>query len=246
MIVFDIETGPLPDALITERVEEPEPAPPPPPFDPRTVKLGNLKDESKRAAKIEQARVQHQLACDNHAAKIEDDREAFWAGAREKAPLDPLTGRVLAIGYQSTDTGQTRLDIDADESSMLSRFWDRYLQVRHGKRQLVGHNIFGFDLPFLVKRSWLLELDVPRQIFARGRWLDNETFVDTLLLWSAGGKVSGKLDVLAQAMGVGAKPEGVDGAMFARLLDEDREAAEAYLRNDLYMTTRVAQRMGLI
>lgn len=245
MIVFDIETGPLPDHVIADRVEEPEPPAAPEPFDPASVKIGNLKDQSKIRAKVDEARRKHEEMAARHATTVAGQRDAWWAKVKERAPLDPLTGRVLAIGYYSTDTEQTCLDIQDDEATMLTHFWARYRQVR-GSRQLVGHNIFGFDIPFLVKRSWLLELDVPRALFSRGRWIDNETFADTMLLWSAGGRVSGKLDVLAQAMGVGAKPEGVDGAMFARLLDENREAAKAYLRNDLYMTCHVAQRMGLV
>lgn len=245
MIVFDIETGPLPDTVLADRVEEPKPAPPPQPFDPSNIKTGNLRDQDKIDAKIEQARQKHQLACDSHTAKVEEDRQAFWADIREKAPLNPLHGRVLAIGYYSTDTEKTCLDIQEDEGAMLTHFWTRYQQIR-GRRQLVGHNVFGFDIPFLVKRSWLLGLDVPPKLFSRGRWIDNETFADTMLLWSAGGKIGGKLDALARAMGVGSKPEGVDGAMFADLLLSDRKAAEAYLRNDLYMTCHVAQRMGLI
>lgn len=164
----------------------------------------------------------------------------------ETAALDPLTGLVLAIGYHSTDTGRTRLDIRDDEAAVLAEFWTRYQQIRQAGRQLVGHNIFGFGLPFLVKRSWLVGIDVPGALFHRSRWLDNTTFTDTLQLWSAGGRSGGTLDVIAQAMGVGGQPEGVDGSMFAHLLQSDPETARAYLENDLMMTARVAERMGCI
>jgi len=68
MITCDIETGPLPEDVILSVL---------PPFDPEDVKLGNLKDPVKVAAKIDEAR-------ENHAAKF-----------IEKAALSPLTGEVL-------------------------------------------------------------------------------------------------------------------------------------------------------
>ena len=65
-------------------------------------------------------------------------------------------------------------------------------------------------------------------------------------VWACGqyGKHA-SLDSLAVAMGVGGKPEGIDGAMFAELLESDPKVARAYLENDLRMTAAVAERMGL-
>lgn len=70
-IFFDIETGPLPENELAALM---------PPFDPSEVKTGNIKDPEKIAAKIAEAEVNHK-------------RDFI-----EKAALDPLTGRVVAIG----------------------------------------------------------------------------------------------------------------------------------------------------
>jgi hypothetical protein len=59
MIVFDIETGPLPSDEIRANSAPFVPAPPPGDFDPSAVKLGNLKDEAKIAAKINDAREEY-------------------------------------------------------------------------------------------------------------------------------------------------------------------------------------------
>ena len=58
-LVFDIETGPLPDDVLKERVPPFDEPPRPGKFDPVTVKLGNLKDEDKIKAKIEAAKKAH-------------------------------------------------------------------------------------------------------------------------------------------------------------------------------------------
>ena len=70
-ILFDIETAPLPESELAALV---------PPFDPAEVRTGNLKDPDKIAAKLAEAEANH--------------RRDFI----ERAALDPLTGRVLAIG----------------------------------------------------------------------------------------------------------------------------------------------------
>lgn len=214
MIVFDLETGPLP----LEQLKATMPA-----FDEAEVKCGNLKDPEKIAAKIAEAK-----------ASYEDDYVS-------KAALSPLTGRILACGYCSTDTGKTVID-GGEEPTIVTAFWQRYERCRQQGRVMVGHNIEQFDVRFLMRRSWLLGLDVPGTVLDRGKWLDAKTFVDTMVLW--GGPV--KLDVLARAFGVGAKTDGVDGSMFAELWAKDRAKAEEYLKNDLEITRKVAERMGLI
>ena len=72
LIAFDIETGPasLEELSLMEV-----------PFDPATVKIGNLKDQVKIEEKIEAARKNHELDFIN------------------KAALSPFTGRVIAIGW---------------------------------------------------------------------------------------------------------------------------------------------------
>jgi hypothetical protein len=57
------------------------------------------------------------------------------------------------------------------------------------------------------------------------------------------------LSNVCRLLGIGSKPEGVDGGDFARLWagnEESRQQAIAYLENDLELTAKLAQRMGVI
>lgn len=246
MIVFDIETGGLSDEILRERMPAVELPPHPGEFRESDVKLGNMKDAAKIKEKIEAARVAHQRAVASFEQDCQDAQAAAWTEFKSRAALSPLTGRVLAIGYFSTDTGNVILDIEDDEVGMLGRFWGQYKKCKAAARKMVGHNINFFDVPFLMRRSWLLGYDVPQAVFDRGRWIDSTTLVDTMQLWGCGGRDPVKLDVLARAFGVGQKPEGVDGAMFAELLKTDEKKAREYLANDLEMTAAVAARMGVL
>lgn len=245
MLVFDIETGPLPDEELRKRVDPFEAPQHPGQFDESSVKLGNLKDAEKIRQKIDEAKQKHAESVAKYEADVTAARSAWWGNAVSRAPLSPLTGRIVAIGYLNTGSGAVALDIQDDEQAMIQRWFTQYKKCRDLNRKMAGHNINSFDVPFIVRRAWLLGCDVPQTILDRGRYLDS-TFVDTMQLWGVGNREPVKLDVVAQAFGVGGKPDGVNGAMFAGLLKTDRPTAEKYLENDLQMTAAVAQRMGVI
>jgi hypothetical protein len=225
-IVFDIETGPLPESELAALV---------PPFDPAEVRTGNLKDPEKIAAKIAEAEVNH--------------RRDFF----EKAALDPLTGRVLAVGLievpacpgpvaEGERSFVFRVVGHDDEAATLREFWD-VCQGDMGRiNEMIGFNTHLFDLPFLIRRSWKLRVRVPR--IRRGRYWADE-MVDLRDAWQLGDRQArGSLDAIAKHLGVGAK--NGSGADFAKLWQSDRAMAVAYLQNDLELTAKVAEVMGAI
>ncbi|HWV98530.1 MAG TPA: ribonuclease H-like domain-containing protein [Candidatus Acidoferrum sp.] len=215
-IVFDIETGPLP---------EPELAALMPTFDAAEVKTGNLKDPEKIAAKIAEAEASHR-------------REFVERGA-----LDPLTGRVIAVGLLYEDSGEFVVIGHDDEASTLREFW-RACQGEMGRiNQMVGFNTWSFDLPFLIRRSFKYRVAVPFGI-RRGRYWGDE-MVDLREVWQLGDRQArGSLDSIAKHLGIGAK--NGDGGAFAELWRTDRAQAVAYLRNDLDLTAKVAEALGVV
>ena len=224
--VFDIETGPLPESELAALV---------PPFDPAEVKTGNLKDPDKIAAKLAEAAANH--------------RRDFF----ERAALDPLTGRVVAIGLLAggemknaegkMEPRQCVILGHEDEAQTLREFW-LVCRGRMGRiNPMVGFNTHLFDLPFLIRRSWKHGIAVPFGI-RRGRYWGEE-MVDVREAWQLGDRQArGSLDSIARHLGVGTK--NGDGKAFAELWRKDRERAEAYLRNDLELTAKVAVALGCL
>jgi DNA polymerase elongation subunit (family B) len=239
IIIFDIETGPLPEAELAAVM---------PPFDPAEVKTGNLKDPDKIAAKIAESEANYH-------------REFF-----DKAALDPLTGRVVAVGmmiYESRGAkppdfsqfesaqrpapadgesiGRFSIIGDDDEARTLRGFLELVRGEMGRVNPLIGFNIFAFDLPFLIRRSWKHRVPVPFGL-RRGRYW-NEQMVDLRDGWQLGDRQArGSLDSIARHLGVGAK--NGDGKAFAGLWQSDRKQAEAYLRNDVELTALVAAALG--
>ena len=226
LIFFDTETGALPERELAAMM---------PAFDPAEVKTGNIKDPEKVAAKIAEAEANH--------------RRDFI----DRAALDPLTGRVVAIGLMKFDLrGEDapsfakggRFDIigHEDEARTLHEFWEVARGEMGRMNPMIGFNIFSFDLPFLFRRSWKHRVPVPFGL-RRGRYW-NDQLLDLRDAWQLGDRQArGSLDSIAKHLGVGAK--NGDGKAFAQLWQSDRKQAEAYLRNDIELTAKVAEALGV-
>lgn len=212
MIIFDIETGPLPDEQIL------------PLFDVDGVKFGNTKDEAKRAAIVEAAKAKFV----------------------ERAALDPLTGQVVAIGYHAAEAEPVVIGVGwsvKTEADVLAHFWETFAYCSKAKRPLAGWNTHGFDLPFLVRRSWINDVAVPQGLLERGRYW-HETFVDLMQIFSCG-KYGDFVSLHRACQAFGLAGKNGSGADFHRLWTEDRDKAIAYLLNDVKQTYEVAARMGV-
>ena len=179
--------------------------------------VGNTKDPAKVAAQVE-------------------EQKAAWI---EKAALSATTASVAIIGMLSASSTIIMRADDHEERTMLSQFW---AHIHSTGALIVGHNLRSFDLPFLIRRSFIKGVIVPLGVLHKGR-LD-ERFIDTMEVWAAGewgAKIS--LNNLAKALGVGEKSGS--GADFGTLWASDKSAAIEYCKHDLELTRKCAERMGL-
>jgi len=245
-VVFDIETGPLELAALKEILPgwDSSTMPHPGEFDPKSVKTGNLKDQAKIDAKIQEARESHIERVNNHGLDALRAEQNYWSEASSKAALSAATGRVVAIGCKTSAKLSIAAIGEKSEWQLLTDFWTLYEQLRKSDRNLVGFNSNEFDIPFLAQRSVVLGVPVPRTLMKQGRYLD-EMFIDLRKVWSFGAKPAGSLDMVCRACGIPGKPEGVNGAMFADLYfnPDTRDEAIEYLENDLEMTFALAERL---
>ena len=235
-LAYDIETAPLPDDQLLRFFVPPIPAE----FDPAAVKIGNLIDPAKIAAKIAAARAKH-------AAEAPTEEDAFDT-FRNEAPLSALYGRVCAIGYgvcQPDGSAEAFLDIawpPSEEEHMLVRWWNVVVECRRRHGQLISFNGERFDLPFLTRRSWAHGMRPPSLRDKYNKW---DSSIDLRNHWCMGDYTQkGKLDDIARCFGLGGKLEGVTGAGFWKLLrDSQFGIAADYLRSDITATAAVAHRI---
>lgn len=251
--VFDIETGSLPLPELKNILPAYDPAsigPHPGRFNEADVKLGNLKDQDKIREKIEAAKKKHEEAVEKYELDQQNGEANYWVGIQSRAAMSALTGQVVAIGYKSAKNsviiGQG--EKNHTELTILKDFWNRYSALRAETRHVIGFNITEFDIPFIVQRSFILGVDVPKSVFSQGKYLDS-IFIDLRKVWGAGlWKAEGTLDAICKACRLGKKTEDVSGAEFAGLWlnPETREKARGYLANDIEMTWALADRLGVL
>lgn len=249
-VIFDIETGPQPLEKLQSFMPPFDPASlgkRPETFDPHTVKLGNLKDKALIEEKIAKAREAHEKSIAEFDDKLANGEKNYWSDILARAALDALTGRVIAIGYSGKKVQIDAVSESKTEEMIIANFWKTYEGLAKSGRKIVGFNIEEFDIPFLVQRSYILGIAVPRSLFSQGKYLDS-TFIDLRKLWKAGRyQATGTLDSICRACGIGGKPDGIDGSMFAELYFDParRDEALKYLLNDLDMPRKLAERMGI-
>jgi hypothetical protein len=226
---MDIETLALPD--FRERVG---------PQLERVMRLGNMRLE------------QQQRYLDDIAA---EEERCYQLGS-----LSATSGRILSIAVhvgsipglefagieQSQSEHVFGIDEDGneeDERQALVRFVSLLKDFDADSDELVGHNIIGFDLPFIFQRCMvhcisgrpLVDL---RDYNVRGVF-------DTMHHWWLGAKRNVSLDDIAWAMGIeSSKTSEVEGSKVFDLYQAGRlEAIREYNLNDVRVTRKVYERM---
>jgi DNA polymerase elongation subunit (family B) len=168
------------------------------------------------------------------------EKRAAWI---EKAALDALTGRVLAVTFAEGD-GEAEFFCHDEEAVLLRKSLETIGRSFDLNEPIIGFNIRNFDLPFLIRRAWIKGVPVPRILLNEVQTYRSDLIVDLLQVWLAGSRdFSGQsLGNICKRCGLGEK--NGDGKDFAKLLAENPEQAKAYALNDLELTRKLAHRMG--
>lgn len=252
MIVFDIETKPRPD--LVRRFIEPYPA-----FNPDEVKYGNTKDPVKRAELLATKEAEHK------AGEV-----TYWKNAEERAALNPLTAEVLCVGLLVEGDlyilGQNVCGC-VDERGVLIQFWDTFRAGSNAGEKFLfwsgnGNPATNFDVDMLVRRSWILGVEVPPSVF-NGRFLSSkiedaaarylmyqrEAFcclsraADELGLFQPGCDFTPKGEAdLVTGENFHLWWDGKAGNLVAP--EEQQKLAVKYLTNDLRLLEAIANRLG--
>jgi len=157
----------------------------------------NYKDEAKIQAYIEEARAKQQ----------------------EKMALDKRACEIVTIGWAAPSGAIHCEDRGArgSEADLLGRFWWTIDTI--GPIQLVGFNIYNFDLPIIMRRSCLL--GVKPTVQWRARKYQQEPVLDLMQEWVGWDGFCSLKDVCREC-GI-PEPEG-DGADVATMTPEERIA----------------------
>jgi predicted PolB exonuclease-like 3'-5' exonuclease len=173
--------------------------------------------------------------------KIKADLENKKQDYIDESALFAERGYIVVIGI--FDEARKTTFLEGDEKTILKAFWKLWSDTTGA---VIGHNIKGFDIPFLMRRSWLNGIPAPAGVI-RGRYL-TDRIIDTMELWSCGNyRETISLNNLAIAFGLpGKNGNGKDFAGQYMLGGDYRKKALEYLKNDLFLTHTVALGMGVV
>jgi hypothetical protein len=223
---YDIETVPSQD--LPEECR--------PKFDEESVKLGNLKDRFKIAAKI-------------------DEERAIWESKLDKTmSLDPDLCQVCAFVGIPSDGGQSLGLIasnQAEEHDLLVYAWAWIKGMCKQGIPVVSFNGKSFDLPVLRRRAMFSDVSVhPGMYDSLTRRFSMDYHVDLMEALAHRNVFSGKpefhsLDYYLKRFGIGNKFAGLTGADVYPMFKEGKITdILAYCRDDVDKTAELFRRVG--
>jgi hypothetical protein len=174
--------------------------------------------------------------------------------------LSATSGRVLCIAvhvgpvpgldFEGVQLGETEhaFGIDAEgneqeEKQALTEFLAFMSSFDSDTDEVVGHNVIGFDLPFIFQRC--LANNIPARPFVNLSEFHVRGVFDTMHHWWLGGKRHVSLDDIAWALGIeSSKTAEVEGSKVFDLYAAGRLAEiREYNLNDVRATRKVYERM---
>jgi hypothetical protein len=178
--------------------------------------------------------------------KIKADIEKRTADRDEKLALDWNVGRIVAIGWWM-EQGDTQVYLGKDEHSEATALMLFWREARN--RTIVGFNIKGFDLRFMVRRSQLLGITYPQLDFGKySRKGIHDLYLD--LTFGDGvydqGAMRRTLRAFAKRFGIPMN-DPIKGADIPALVAAGEwERVAAHVRSDVELEVALARKIGVL
>jgi DNA polymerase elongation subunit (family B) len=164
------------------------------------------------------------------------------------------------VRFEESDKGERipkahiRSFIDENEKDILQSFFkvlEKHFQLDKNSQQkfICGHNIREFDIPFICRRTVILQLlplPEPLQLFGKKPW-EVKHLLDTMEFWKFGdNKAFTSLELLAHALGIPSPKSDLDGSQIAQVYwrERDLERIKNYCEQDVKTTMQLALRLA--
>ena len=173
----------------------------------------------------------------------------------EKAPLYSEYGKIIVItcgGFKGDKIPTISFYDESDEKKILTEFFN-FIERKLSKNPstcIVGYNINGFDVPFIIKRGFINNITtLPSifKIFDKKPWELSAKFKDLFLLWQLNTRNFVSLDAVASCLGLETHKDTMDGSMVAPTfyLEKNLEKIVDYCEKDVILTGNLMKRLML-
>jgi predicted PolB exonuclease-like 3'-5' exonuclease len=178
---------------------------------------------------------------------LDANLETETASKVAKTSFDGLYGSIACICYAIDDESHVSFvsSHEDGEKKMLENFFNHLIDLSYRKPlTVIGHNVAGFDLPFLKHRCILNGVKPIKSIVdAMNAKPWDSCIADTMLMWSNDREKRVSLDKLSKALGIGGKGD-FNGSMVAHAWDNgEYEKVIKYCQNDVTLTRNVYHKL---
>ena len=215
------------------------------------VKVGNLKDPAKIAAKVTAKEVEICAKCRHDIHKVEETTAQLHRQWLDRRQLHPFTGEVYCLGVAlgaSAEAISHNVHF-ADENNGEAALLSKAHQYIEGADLVFGHNILNFDLPFLAWRMVRVSIGLPRPMGSTPAGFFCGNFQDSLNIMKrqfGDTKGFGKLDEVCRFLGLSLKPRPEGEETSANFAKWDRDAQRKYQLHNLEVTVEIGKRLGVL
>lgn len=173
---------------------------------------------------------------------------------QSEAALYPEWGRIICISI-----GQIRVDenenmkfaaktfYEGDEKQIIEDFNETLKKIffKIPNIKLVGHNVRGFDIPYICKRSIVNGVAIPRQLHMQKIKPWESCLLDTAEIWKFGGWNGAKLGVICELIGIPSPKEKMEGGEVGREYYKGNiDKIVEYCERDIKATANVMLKMS--
>ena len=175
---------------------------------------------------------------------LADNRDKVGDEQWLKTSFDGGVGQCVCVGFAVNDeparvVSVHSLDRDS-EAAMLRAFFSALFDANHV--QLIGHNIVGFDIPFLWKRAMVLNVKPPYN-WPRNPKPWSELICDTMTLWDSQQRAGGSMDRICRLMGIPGKGDFSGADVWPAIERGEYQRVQDYCRDDVERTRAMHLRM---
>ena len=183
---------------------------------------------------------------------LEANKAQAVKDAVAKTSFDGLYGSIACICYAFNDGEVFSVDARDGEKKMLEDFYSHVFDIAtvehntglaHMPLTIVGHNVAGFDLPFLKHRSIIQNVKpIPSLLKAMNAKPWDGCISDTMLMWSSDSQKRASMDKLCKAFGIPGKGD-FDGSMVADTWLTEPSKVIGYCMADVERTRQIYKRL---
>jgi hypothetical protein len=206
----------------------------------RTMRLGNMRLEQQQRY-LEDIAAEEERCYQLGALSATSGRIVCLAV--HVAPVPGMQIEGLEITASENVFGIDADGFEVDEKRALTAFLNLLKDFDPDTDEIVGHNILGFDLPFIFQRCLVNNINV-RPFIDLSEFRVRGVF-DTMHHWWLGSKRFVSLDDIAWALGIeSSKTAEAEGSKVFEMYQADKLAEiREYNLNDVRLTRKVYERM---